>query len=72
MLFESKIVQTLIDICLTKEVDIDIGKTFNGRNLKNMSLINVVIDPSEALDRNIVSSRRIPIEDYPIFTKEDT
>lgn len=56
---------------MTKEVDIEIGKTFNGKNLKNMSLITVVTDPSEAMDRNDVASKRIPIEDYPIFTEED-
>lgn len=71
VLFERKLVKNLIDIGFTKEVGIEIGKTFNGKNLKNMSLITVVTDPSKDMDKNVVSSRIIPIEDYPIFTKED-
>lgn len=31
ILFESKLVQTLIEVGLTKEVEFDIGNTFNGR-----------------------------------------
>lgn len=69
--FKSKLVQTMIDLGLTKEVDIDIGKVFNGKNMKNMSLISLVIDPSEPLDRNAVAYKRISVDDYPIFTKED-
>lgn len=71
ILFESKLVQTLIEVGLTKEVEFHIGNTFNGRNLKNISLISFVIDPSETMDRKIVASIRIPIDDYPLFTKED-
>lgn len=71
MLFERKLVETLIELNITKEVDIDVGKVFNGRNMKNMSLTSIVIDPSEVLDRNTISSRRILIDDYPIFTKVD-
>lgn len=36
-----------------------------------MSLIPSIIDPSKSMDKNAVSSRRIPVDDYPIFTKED-
>lgn len=36
-----------------------------------MSLISKVIDPLEVLDSDAVSSRRIPIDDYSIFTKVD-
>lgn len=71
ILFDSKLVQTLMEVGITKEVEFDVAKTFSGRNLKNMSLINVVIDPSETLDMNMVSSIRVPITNYLIFTKED-
>lgn len=67
VLFESKLVLTLIDVGLTKEVDIDIRKTFKGKNLKNISLITDVPDPSESLKRNFVVSRRIHIDDYPLL-----
>lgn len=69
VLFERKLVQTLIDVGLTKEVNIDIRRVFNEKNLKNISLISSVIDPSESLDKNAVASKRMPVE--VIFTKED-
>lgn len=71
VLFERKLVHTLIDVGLTKEVDIDIGKAFNRKNLKNMYLITVVIDTLEALDKSSLASKRMHVEDYPIFIKED-
>lgn len=71
VLFKGRLVQTLIDVGLTKEVDFDIGKTYNGKNMKNMSLKTVVTDLLEALDRNVIASIRVPIENYIIFTKED-
>lgn len=36
-----------------------------------MSFKTTITDPSETLDRKTVASRRIPIDDYPFFTKED-
>lgn len=56
ILFERNLVQTLIEVGLIKEVEFDIRKTINGRNMKNMSLITVVTDPSEILDRKYVAS----------------
>lgn len=56
---------------MTKELVTNGGKIFNRRNFKNMSLISEVIYPSEVLDMDEISSRRIPIDDYPIFTKVD-
>lgn len=44
VLFERKLVETMIELNLTKEVDINIRKVFNGRNMKNMSLIFIVTD----------------------------
>lgn len=71
IIFESKLVHTLIEVSLTKEVEADMGKTFNRRNLKNMSLITTISDPYKIMGRKIISSRIIPIDGYPIFTKED-
>lgn len=71
ILFYSKLVQTLIEVGLTKELEFEIGKTLNGKNLKNMALITVVFDPLAILDRKTVASRRILIDDYQTFTKED-
>lgn len=49
---------------MTNEVDIDIGKVFNGKNLKNMSLISLDVDPSDVLDMYSIATRRIPIDDF--------
>lgn len=56
---------------MLRKLEFDVGKNFNGGNLKNMSLVSSVIDPSELLDKKIVGARRIPMDDFPIFTKKD-
>lgn len=56
---------------MIKEVDIYVRKVFNGRNMKNTSLISIVTNPLEVMDRNTVASRSIPVDDYPIFITED-
>lgn len=71
ILFESKMVQKLMDARMTKEDDFIIGKNFNGHTLKNMSLITHVVNLSELLDRTAVGSRRILVDDYPLFSKEE-
>lgn len=71
IMFESKLIQTLMEVSLSKELEFDIGKDFNGRNLKNISLLKIVIIPSKLLDKKTLGSRRILVDDYPIFTKED-
>lgn len=56
ILLERKMVQKLMDAGITKEVDFIIGKNFNGHTLKNMALITNVVNPSELLNKTIVSS----------------
>lgn len=60
-----------MELGLSKEVEFYVGKVFVGRNLKNTSLITTVVDPSEFLEKKIVGARRIPVDGYLIFTKED-
>lgn len=43
------------------------GKSFNGRNLKNMFMIIKIMDP-KGMDMEFVSSKRIEIDDFPLFT----
>lgn len=49
---------------MTNEMDIDIGKVFNRKNLKNVFLISLDVDPFEVLDMYFVATRRIPIDDF--------
>lgn len=46
----------------------DVDKPFIGKNLKNMLMISECVDP-EVLDREVISTIRVNIEDYPYFTK---
>ena len=71
ILFESKLVHKMMEVGMTKEVDFEIGKNFNGGNLKNMSLITTVVGPLKLLDKKSVGSRRIPVDDYSLFSKEE-
>lgn len=71
VLVESKLVETLQRLNVTKVIVTNVGKIFNKRNLKNMYLISKVIDPLEVMDMDEISSRRVSIDDYPIFTKMD-
>ncbi|KAI5420907.1 hypothetical protein KIW84_044663 [Lathyrus oleraceus] len=72
ILFESKLLQKLMDIGMTKEVDFVNRKNFSGHTLKNMSLIINVINPSELLDRASIFSRRTLVDDYPLFSKDES
>lgn len=71
VLVESNLVETMQELNMTKEIVIDVGKVFNGIPMKNMSLISDVTNASEVLDKDVVSSNRILIDDYPIFPKVD-
>ena len=57
---------------MTKEVEFVIGRNFNGHALKNISLITNIVNPSKHLNKAYVASRRIPVDDYPPFSKEES
>lgn len=57
---------------MTKEVEFEIGKNFNGHNLKNMSFISSVVNPLESLDEVSITSRIILVVDYALFSKEES
>lgn len=48
-----------------------VGKSFNGRNLKTMLMIKVVVKP-KGMDWEYITSRRVEINVFPLFTKQDT
>lgn len=72
ILFERKLVKKLIDTGMTKEFDFVIGKHFSGHTLKNMSIIKTVVNSPELLDRASVSSRSMPMDNYPLFSQEES
>lgn len=72
ILFESKLIQKLIDVGMTKEDNFVIGKHFSGHTLKNMYLIKHVVNSSKLLDRVFVVSRSMTVDDYPFFSQEES
>lgn len=72
ILFERKLVKKLIDTGMMKGVNFVIRKHFSGYTLKNVSLIKHVINPSELLDMAFVGSRSMPMDDYHIFSQEES
>ena len=64
ILIESKLVDSLN---LERELHVEIGSSFNGRNLKSMSLISDVVERPEDMDVNFISTRRTPVDDFPFF-----
>lgn len=57
---------------MTKEFEFIIGKNFSGHTLKNMSLITNVVNLLELLDRAYVGSRSMPMDDYLLFSQEES
>lgn len=70
MPFERKLIQVLMEANFTKELEFDIGNTFRGRNLENMSLITTVVDPTELLDKKIIGAIIIHVEHYHMFPRK--
>ncbi|CAI8598494.1 unnamed protein product [Vicia faba] len=75
VLFENRLVESLQDQnqdhSLDEELVTSDGKSFNGRNLKNMTLTYVVIDPREALDTSAICFMRNIVVNYPLFFMDD-
>lgn len=70
ILLESKLIEESEKMNSSKDLYTDVGKPFNGKNLKNMPMISECVDHG-VLDRESISTRRVKIEDYPYFNKLD-
>ncbi|XP_057445745.1 uncharacterized protein LOC130737899 [Lotus japonicus] len=68
---ESGLVQDLIDAGCTEDLTATSGDAFNVKNLKKMKIVKtVVVPPSDESVENIIQ-RSIPVDDYPLWTKQD-
>ncbi|KAI5427428.1 hypothetical protein KIW84_032735 [Lathyrus oleraceus] len=70
ILLKSKLVARLEEMSIRDDLYTNVGKLFNGRNLKNMLMITDVVNPS-VLNRESISTRRVEIYDFSLFTKLD-
>lgn len=53
-----------------EDLYMDVGKSFNGNNMKNMLMISEFVD-HVVLDKESISTIRVNIDDLPYFTKLD-
>lgn len=44
---------------------------FNSKSMKNMGIISELTSNLDEFPKEAISNRRIPLEDFPIFTKQD-
>ena len=70
ILVESRLVAKLEEMNFRVDLYTNMGKSLNGRNLKNMLMITDVVNPV-GMDREFFSTRRVEIDDFPLFTKLD-
>lgn len=67
ILMKSKLIDSLIDDQFSKGMQPLAGKMFDAKGLKNMGIIEAIRPPSE-IPKEVVHNRRIPLEDFHIFS----
>lgn len=68
ILVERKLIDSLTDDQFSKGMQHMPGRMFNAKGLKNMGIITDVITPPAEIPKEIIHNRRIPLEDFPIFS----
>lgn len=68
ILMESKLIDSLNEAQITKELEPQVGRMFNARSLKNMGLISELTSNLGCLSKEDISNKRIPLENFTIFT----
>lgn len=71
ILTENRLIEYLSEAQQLIELETCVGKTFNAKNLKKMKIINhIKKDPTKVV-KEAISTRRIPMDDFPMFTQQD-
>ncbi|XP_057418705.1 uncharacterized protein LOC130712905 [Lotus japonicus] len=68
---ESKLVKDLINAGCTEDLSILAGEAFTSTSLKRMCLIEKKIEAESVITPEEVKGRRIPLNDYPLWSKVD-
>lgn len=67
ILMENKLIDSLTEAQITKELEPQVGRMSNARSLKSMGLISELTSNPAEVSKEAISNRRIPLEDFPIF-----
>ncbi|XP_050876619.1 uncharacterized protein LOC127080334 [Lathyrus oleraceus] len=70
ILVERNLVAKLEEMNFRDDLYTYVGKSFNGRNLKSMLMIKDIVN-LDRMDKEFVSSKRVEVYDFPLFTKQD-
>lgn len=66
---ESKLIDSLTEDHITKGFKPMVGNMFNAKGMNNMGIIPKLIRPPAEIPKEYIYNRRIPLEDFPIFSK---
>lgn len=69
ILMESQLIDSLIDYQFSNGKTPLVGRMLNTKGMKNMGIITDVIIPPAKMPKEVIHNRRIPLEDFPIFSK---
>ena len=71
ILTENKLIEHLTEAQEISTLEATVGKPLNAKNLKKMKIIeNIKKEPTIA-SHEVITSRRIPLKDFPLFSKID-
>lgn len=70
LIFDILVESKLEEMNLHEDIYMKVGNSFNEKNLKNMLMNSEAVD-HVVLDREYISTKRVKIDDFPIFNKLD-
>lgn len=71
ILTENGLVAHLTDAGQTDELKAIVGKSLDGKSLQRMKIVEKLQSEPVQVDSEIVRTRRVPVEDFPLFIAEE-
>lgn len=71
ILMESELIDSLTEARIIKELEPQVGKMSSARSMKTMGVIYELTSNHVEVPKEATSNRRIHLEDFPVFTKQD-
>lgn len=68
ILTENGLVAYLEDVGKFGELDSMVGKTLDGKSLRKMKIIEKLQSDPAPIDSEVIRTRRIPVDDFPLFS----
>ncbi|KAL5076615.1 hypothetical protein RYX36_015599 [Vicia faba] len=72
ILTENRLIEHLIEAQEMSTIEPTIGKPLNAKNLKKMKLIENIQKEPRATSTADISSRRVPLSDFPVFSEMES